>query len=54
MIKKYACQNRQRQQGRDRKRRLDDVEKNNLAFDLKRSDLEVWLVGSAKIEKPPR
>jgi hypothetical protein len=43
-----AEQNRQRQQGRDRKRRLHDLEKNNLAFDLKRSDLEVWLVGSAK------
>jgi hypothetical protein len=43
-----ADQNRQRQQSRDRQRRLHDLEKNNLAFDLKRSDLEVWLVGSAK------
>jgi hypothetical protein len=43
-----AEQNRQRQQGRDRKRRLHDLEKNNLAFDLKRSNLEVWLVGSGK------
>jgi hypothetical protein len=24
---------------------VHDLEKNNLAFDLKRSDLEVWLVG---------
>ena len=40
-----ANQNRQRQQGRDRDRRLLNLEKNNLAFNLKRSDLEVWLVG---------
>jgi len=40
-------QNRRRQQHRDQKRRLHDLEKNNLALDLKRSDLEVWLVGSA-------
>lgn len=40
-----AGQNRDRQRGRDRKRRVHDLEKNNLAFDLKRSDLEVWLVG---------
>lgn len=40
-----AEQNRDRQRGRDRKRRLRDLEKNNLASDLKRSDLEVWLVG---------
>ena len=42
-----AEQNRERQRGRDRKRRLHDLEKNNLALDLKHSDLEVWLVGSA-------
>lgn len=42
-----AEQNRDRQRGRDRKRRLHDLEKNNLALDLKRSDLEVWLVGPA-------
>lgn len=42
-----AEQNRERQRGRDRKRRLRDLEKNNLALDLKRSGLEVWLVGSA-------
>src|ERR1700689_1668470 len=41
-----AQQNRERQGGRDRKRRLHDLEKNNLALDLKHSDLEVWLVGS--------
>ncbi len=48
-----ADQNRERQQGRDRKRRLHDLEKNNLAFNLKRSDLEVWLVGrvAADLEK---
>ena len=41
-----AEQNRERQRGRDRKRRLHDLEKNNLAFNLKRSNLEVWLIGS--------
>lgn len=48
-----ADQNRERQQGRDRKRRLRNLEKNNLAFNLKRSDLEVWLVGpvAADLEK---
>jgi hypothetical protein len=38
-------QNRQRQQLRDRKRRIRVLEKNNLAFDLKRSTAEIWLVG---------
>ena len=38
-------QNRQRQQLRDQKRRIRVLEKNNLAWDLKRSAAEVWLVG---------
>jgi hypothetical protein len=42
-----AEQNRERQRVRDRQRRLLDLEKNNLAFNLKRSNLEVWLVGPA-------
>ena len=45
-----AEQNREHQRGRDRKRRLRDLEKNNLAFDLKRSRLEVWLVGSVAVD----
>ncbi len=46
-------QNRQRQHGRDRKRRLGHLEKNNLALNLKHSSLEVWLIGStpADLEK---
>ena len=38
-------QNRQRQQRRDQSRRLVRLAKNNLAFDLKRSCHEVWLMG---------
>jgi hypothetical protein len=37
--------NRERQQRRDQKRRLQWLEKNNLALDLKRSAAEVWMVG---------
>jgi len=37
--------NRQRQQQRDQKRRLVHLANNNLAFDLKRSKAEVWLLG---------
>jgi hypothetical protein len=37
--------NRQRQQQRDHKRRLVHLANNNLAFDLKRSAAEVWLLG---------
>lgn len=37
--------NRQAQQRRDRQRRLAHLEKNNLAWDLKRSAAEVWLLG---------
>jgi hypothetical protein len=38
--------NRQRQQQRDQKRRLQRLVRNNVAFDLKRSTAGVWLVGS--------
>jgi CRISPR/Cas system-associated endonuclease/helicase Cas3 len=40
--------NRQRQRQRDQKRRLRQLllDKNNVAFDLKRSASEVWLVGT--------
>jgi hypothetical protein len=41
--------NRLQQQRRDRKRRLHHLEKNNLALDLKRSDLEVWLVSPVAV-----
>jgi hypothetical protein len=37
--------NRQRQRQRDQKRRLRHLVRNNLAFDLKRSSSEVWLLG---------
>lgn len=37
--------NRQAQHLRDQKRRLAYLDKNNLAFDLKRSAAEVWLLG---------
>ena len=37
--------NRQGQRRRDRKRRLQNLVKNNLAFDLKHSAAEVWLLG---------
>jgi len=40
-----VTRNRQRQQVRDQKPRLAFLEKNNLAWDLKRSMAEVWLVG---------
>lgn len=41
----WVQQNRQRQHFRDQKRRLGHLVKNNLAFDLKGSAHEVWLVG---------
>ena len=41
----YVEQNRLRQRRRDHKRRLLDLAKNNLAFDLKRCSAEVWLLG---------
>ena len=37
--------NRVRQRQRDRARRLQDLVRNNLALDLKRSVSEVWLLG---------
>jgi len=40
-----AEQNRQRQRERDRQRRVQNLVKNNLALDLKRSTTGVWLVG---------
>jgi hypothetical protein len=48
-----VIRNRQRQQVRDQKPRLAFLEKNNLAWDLKRSLAEVWLVGpgAARLEK---
>jgi hypothetical protein len=38
--------NRQLQRVRDQKRRLRDLANNNLAFDLKHSATQVWLVGA--------
>ena len=40
----YQEHNRRQQRRRDQNRRLDGLVKNNLAFDLKRSEHEVWLV----------
>jgi hypothetical protein len=42
----YVRQNCQLQQKRDQRRRLARLVKNNLAFDLKRSSHEVWLMGA--------
>lgn len=39
--------NRQKQRRRDQARRLSDLANNNLAFDLKRSAAEIYLVGPA-------
>jgi hypothetical protein len=39
--------NLQRQRVRDQKRRLRDLANNNLAFDLKHSAAQVWLLGSS-------
>ncbi len=41
----YAAGNRQAQGRRDRKRRMRDLVKNNLAFDVKASAADVWLAG---------
>ena len=48
-----VVRNRERQQVRDQKPRLAFLEKNNLAWDLKRSAAKVWLVGPgvANLEK---
>ncbi len=40
----YGERNRRQQRRRDQNRHLDHLVKNNLAFDLKRSEHEVWLV----------
>ena len=42
---KSVERNRQAQRQRDRKRHLRNLVKNNLAFDLKHSAAEVWLLG---------
>jgi len=42
----YVEQNLREQKRRDRKRRVQDLVKNNLAFDLKSVSADVWLVGS--------
>lgn len=41
----YLHQNRQAQKRRDRKRRVRDLVKNNLALDLKSVPADVWLAG---------
>ena len=41
----YCEQNRQKQQGRNQKRKLSMIVKNNLAIDLKRLPAEVWMTG---------
>jgi hypothetical protein len=42
---KSVERNRQAQRGRDRRRQLQNLVKNNLALDLKHSAAEVWLLG---------
>lgn len=42
-----AEHNRQKQRGRDRRRRLQNLVKNNLALDLRHCPAEAWLVGPA-------
>lgn len=41
----YVADNRRAQRHRDRKRRMRDLVKNNLAFDVKASSADVWLAG---------
>lgn len=41
----YVEQNRQSQHRRDRKRKVKDLVKNNLAFNVKSADADVWFVG---------
>lgn len=41
----YVDCNRRGQQRRDRKRRMSDLVKNNLALDVKASSADVWLAG---------
>lgn len=42
----YVEQNRRAQKRRDRRRRVQDLVKNNLAIDLKSVSADVWLVGA--------
>lgn len=42
----YVNRNRQAQKLRDRKHRVRDLVKNNLALDLKSLSADVWLVGA--------
>ena len=41
----YVEKNRKNQKRRDRRRRVQDLVKNNLALDLKSIDASVWLIG---------
>jgi hypothetical protein len=41
----YAVRNREQQRGRNQKRKLALIVKNNLAIDLKRLPAEVWMTG---------
>ncbi len=41
----YAEQNRQKQRGRNQRRKLALIVKNNLAIDVKRLPAEVWMTG---------
>ena len=41
----YCEQNRQKQQGRNQRRQLSRIVKNNLAIDVKRLPAEVWMTG---------
>ncbi len=41
----YCEQNRQKQQGRNQKRKLSLIVKNNLAIDVKRLTARVWMTG---------
>ena len=41
----YADQNREKQRGRNQRRKLTLIVKNNLAVDVKRLSAEVWLAG---------
>jgi hypothetical protein len=41
----YCEQNRQKQQGRNQKRKLSMIVKNNLAIDVKRLPAKVWMTG---------
>jgi hypothetical protein len=41
----YCEQNRQKQQGRNQKRKLSLIVKNNLAIDVKRLPAKVWMTG---------